>query len=118
MRASARRSPSSRRSTMFCKVYLHLRSQAISLNVATYELNDFVCGCARPETALDAHRLDGGYILVRQNTTSSYQHIIHSVLLQQFHYAGKDGHVCSRENTHQDSIHVLLDSRFNNHFRC
>ena len=58
---------------MFCKPYLHLRGQAIRLNVATHKLNDLFRGCARPETALDAHRLDGRNILVRQNTTGCEQ---------------------------------------------
>src|SRR6266496_4887120 len=118
MRASARRSPLSRRSTMFSKVHLHLGGQAIRLHIVTHEIDDLLRRCPGTEATLDAHRLDGRYILIRQDASGGHQDIVHAFLLEQLHYFGEKGHMRARENTHQYSIHVFLDGRLNDHLRC
>src|SRR5438552_1136831 len=117
IRASARRSPLSRRSTIFSKMHLHLGLQAIGLYIVAHEFDDLIRRCAGAKATLDAHLFDGGNILIGQDAASSHQDIVHAFLLQEIHYFGEKGHVCAGKNAHQYCINVFLDGRFDNHLR-
>src|SRR6476659_9200741 len=85
-------------------------------NVSTDELDDVVHRCARLENGCDAslfHALD---ILIGNDSAQYHQHVVHFVVLQEFHHSRDDGVVRARKNGEPDYMDVLLQCCIHNHF--
>jgi Transmembrane secretion effector len=91
--------------------------QPLRTHIGAHECGDCSKWRSRPEITPDPHRLDGGDILVGENAAGHHQDVVGAVLAQQFHHLGEDRHVRAGEDAHQDGVHVLLDSRLDDHLR-
>src|SRR5689334_15417458 len=104
IRARARRSPWSSRSTSVFNMapisylssyILELDAQAFWPNVGTHKVDNLFGGGAGSETALNTHCFDLWDIFIREYTACCNQYIINVILFKQFYYPGEEGHVCA-----------------------
>src|SRR5260370_5790556 len=90
---------------------------AVGLYMFADELHDVVHGGAGLEDSGHADFLEAFHVLIWDDATDQYQHVVHFVLLQQVHHARNDRVVRTRENRQSDDLHVFLKRSADDHLR-
>src|SRR5688572_10743270 len=79
--------------------------------------NDRLGGSAGQENLRDAASLQGGNILLGNDASCQYQHVVELLLLQKLHHPWQDDIMCARKNGEPNTVNILLESGIDDLFR-
>src|SRR4030095_11789706 len=79
--------------------------------------NDGLGGGAGQKNLRDAASLQGGNILLGNDASCQYQHVVEFLLLQKLHHPWQDDIMRAGKNGEPDTVNILLESGIDDLFR-